>query len=72
MFFQGQVTLFSVPFSCTHLRCTVKVGTNRSNRSFTCDFQSHETGRMKIKLDTDEEIAKWREERKRQPTCYLH
>ena len=28
-------------------------------------FQTHETGRMKIKLDTDEEIVKWREERKR-------
>lgn len=52
---------------CSYEGCTFKAGRKVLKLHW---IQTHETGRMKINLDTDEEIAKWREERKRKyPTA---
>lgn len=47
---------------CSYEGCTFKAGRKVVKLHW---IQTHETGRMRIKLDTPEEIAKWREERKR-------
>lgn len=47
---------------CSYEGCTFKAGRKVLKLHW---IQTHETGRMKIKLDTPEEIEKWREERKR-------
>ncbi|KAL9965591.1 hypothetical protein ACROYT_G029412 [Oculina patagonica] len=47
---------------CNYEGCTFKAGKKVLKLHW---IQTHETGRMRIKLDTPEEIAKWKEERKR-------
>ncbi|RMX43036.1 hypothetical protein pdam_00001827 [Pocillopora damicornis] len=47
---------------CSYEGCKFKAGRKVVKLHW---IQTHETGRMRIKLDSPEEIAKWREERKR-------
>ncbi|KAJ7333163.1 nuclear fragile X mental retardation protein interacting protein 1 [Desmophyllum pertusum] len=47
---------------CTYEGCTFKAGRKILKLHW---IQTHETGKMRIKLNTPGEIAKWKEERKR-------